>query len=227
MSRILLADDSKFFRTIERQFLQRTPAELDEVASSDELFSRLRSDCPHLLFIGFTLRPLGGAECCRRIKADPALRALSVVIVCDQAEERQVEEAKQSGCDAVLVKPLGRTSFLRVGRQFLSSIREHRQPCFMPVKFNWQGEAFTGKCLDISGGGLFLESPVDVPVGTVLTLDFALPAGINLATTCQGEIMWLNRKPNLLKPHYPVGMGIRFNTPSKALSDEINRYLKA
>jgi CheY-like chemotaxis protein len=226
MSRILLADDSKFFRTIERQFLQKTPAELDEVACSDELLSKLRKNCPHLLFIGYTLRPLNAAECCRQIKADPALRSLPVVIVCDQGEGQQVEEAKRANCDAVLIKPLDRISFLRIGRKFLNSIREHRQPCFMPVRFTWQGETITGKCLDISGGGLFLESSMDVPVGTLLTLDFILPSGVNLSSSCQGEVMWHNRKPNLFKPHYPVGMGVRFNAPSKLLIDEIARYMK-
>jgi CheY-like chemotaxis protein len=226
MARILLADDSKFFRTIERQFLQKTPAELDEVSGSDELFTKLRKSCPDLVFIGFTLRPLTAAECCRQIKSDPSLRSLPVVIICDQGDTQQIEEAKRAGCDAFLVKPLDRISFLRMGRQFLNSIREHRQPCFMPVKFSWQGESLTGKCLDISGGGLFLESPADIPVGTMLSLDFVLPSGVNLSSTCQGEVMWHNRKPNMFKPHYPVGMGIRFNAPSKALTDEIARYMK-
>lgn len=226
MSRILLADDSKFFRTIERQFLQKTPAELSEVASSDELLDRVRKDCPDLVFIGFALRPLDAAESCRQIKSDPKLRTLPVVIICDQGDAKQLEAAKRAGCDAVLVKPLDRISFLRMGRQFLCSIREHRQPCFMPVKFTWKGETVLGKCLDISSGGMFLESSADIPVGEVLGLDFVLPNGVNLASKCQGEVMWQNRKPNMYKPHYPVGMGIRFNDPSKVLIDEITRLMK-
>lgn len=226
MARILLADDSRFFRTIERQFLQKTPAELEEATSSDELFAKVRKSTIDLVFVGFTLRPLNAVECCRQLKRDPALKAVPVVIICDQGDAAQLEEAKRAGADAVLIKPLDRISFLRMGRQFLSSIREHRQPCFMPVKFTWQGELLTGKCLDISGGGLFLETPADVPVGTVLALDFVLPSGVNLPSRCQGEVMWHNRKPNMFKPHYPVGMGIRFDGPSKALSDEIARYMK-
>ncbi len=226
MSRILLADDSKFFRTIERQFLQKTPAELDEVASSDELLGKIHKNCPDLVFIGFSLRPHDAAETCRQIKANPTLRSLPVVIICDQNDAGQLEAAKRAGCDAVLIKPLDRTSFLRMGRQFLSSIREHRQPCFMPVRFSWQGNDITGKCLDISGGGMFLESPADIPVGTILILEFILPNGVNLANKCQGEVMWQNRKPNMYKPHYPVGMGIRFKEQSKLLTDEIARFMK-
>jgi len=30
----------------------------------------------------------------------------------------------------------------------------------------------------------------------------------------------------MFKPHYPVGIGIRFDGTSKALSDEIARYMK-
>ena len=101
MARILLADDSRFFRTIERQFLQKTPAELDEATSSDELLTKARSSTTDLIFVGFTLRPNNAAECCRQIKRDPALKTLPVVIICDQGDAAQLEEAKRAGADLV------------------------------------------------------------------------------------------------------------------------------
>ncbi|TLM69397.1 MAG: response regulator [Deltaproteobacteria bacterium] len=225
MLRIMLADDSRFFRSIERQFLQKTPAQVVEVASSDDLFSQLEVEKPQLLFLAWSMRPLTGEECCRRIKATPAFRDLPVILVCDQDMPGQVDSARRAGCDAVLSKPLHRQLFLQAGRQFLSGIREHRQSCFMAVNFEWQGETLRGKSLDISSGGIFVESPADVPVGEALTLSFVLP-GTDRLISCRGEVVWLNRRPNPLKPHYPTGFGLRFSGLSPHLAEEFGRLAR-
>jgi CheY-like chemotaxis protein len=225
MLRIMLADDSRFFRSIERQFLQKTPAQVVEAVNSDDLFAQLTTEKPQLLFLAYSMRPLDGLECCRRIKSTPALRDLPVVIVCDQDMPEQVVSARSAGCDFVLVKPLHRQPFLQAGRQFLSEIREHRQSCFMVVHFAWQEESSRGKSLDISSGGLFVESGVDIPVGTVIMLSFTLP-GANHSVSCQGEVVWLNRRPNPLKPHYPTGFGVRFRNLPQYLADEFGRFAR-
>lgn len=209
MLTIVLADDSRFFRTIERQFLQKTPAAVEEVDSSDALFVRLRQAVPQLLIMGASLRPLNGLDCCRRIKSDPALRALPVIMVCEHDDPQQPGLARQAGCEAVLVKPLDRQRFLEAGRQFLSEIREHRKPCFLAIGFDWEGAAQRGKCLDISSGGLFLESSLLIPAGTRLRIEFTLP-GHAVPVSCHGEVTWHNRRPNLFKAHYPVGFGLKF-----------------
>lgn len=225
MLRIMLADDSRFFRSIERQFLQKTPAQVAEAVNSDDLFAQLTTDKPQLLFLAYSLRPLDGVECCRRIKASPSLRDLPVVMVCDQDLPEQVDVARRAGCDAVLVKPLHRQSFLQAGRQFLSEIREHRQPCFMVIHFAWQGENCRGKSLDISSGGIFVESAADIPVGTMVELSFALP-GVNQPVSCHGEVVWLNRRPKSLKPHYPNGFGVRFRDLPPHLAEEFSRFAR-
>jgi uncharacterized protein (TIGR02266 family) len=146
-------------------------------------------------------------------------------MVCDQDMPEQVASARGAGCDAVLVKPLHRQPFLQAGRQFLSEIREHRQSCFMVVHFTWQGENCRGKSLDISSGGVFVESGVDVLVGTILRLSFTLP-GADQNTSCQGEVVWLNRRPNPLKPHYPNGFGVRFRDLPQNLAEEFGRFAR-
>lgn len=225
MLRIMLADDSRFFRSIERQFLQKTPAQVVEVADSDALFAQLAAEKPQLLFLAYSMRPLDGLECFRRIKTNPVWRDLPVVMVCDQDLPEQVASARSAGCEAILVKPLHRQPFLQAGRQFLSEIREHRQPCFMAVDFTWNDENCRGKSLDISGGGLFVESSVDVSIGTTVALSFTLP-GTDNVTVCQGVIVWLNRRPHPLKPHYPSGFGIRFLNLPRHLANEFGNFGK-
>ena len=208
--RILLADDSRFFRAIESQFLLKTPVEILEADDCDTALEVIRNEKPDLVYMAFSLPKGGGAACCQTIKNDPVLNSTPVVIICDQGDPDQPGIARQKGCDACLSKPLDRHNFLQVGRQVLDGIREHRQPSFFPVTFKVDAEEFVGKCLDISGGGMFIESQADIPAGTQINLSFKLPDGLASQFTCTGKISWLNRKPNPMKPHYPHGLGIKF-----------------
>ena len=208
--RILLADDSMFFRAIEKKFLQKAPAEILEARNCPEVHSIIRSQRPDLIYMSFTLPEEGGDKCCSEIKKDPELSAIPIVIVCDQNAEKQPELAQRCGCDAYLVKPLDRHSFLQAGRTFLDGIREHRQPSFFRLNFAFGGEDHDGKCLDISSGGMFIETQVEVPAGTLINMQFKLPDGPVAAILCSGEVTWLNRKPNPMKAHYPNGLGVKF-----------------
>lgn len=208
--RILLADDSRFFRAIEGQFLQKTPVEIIEADNCESAIEIIRKEKPDLVYMAFTLPEDGGAICCQRVKNDPELRAIPIVIVCDQGEKEQLKIARQKGCNASLVKPLDRHNFLQVGRQFLAGIREHRQPSFFMATLTVDGEDFMSKCLDISGGGMFLESKADIEPGKLISLSFKLPDNLSTQVNCTAEVSWLNRKPNPLKPHYPYGLGVKF-----------------
>lgn len=209
--RILLADDSRFFRTIEAKFLQKTPAEVVEAENCDQALDLIRELQPDLVYMAVSLRPQGGLACCEQVKADPALRAVPIVMICDQENATdQMAKARQAGCEETLVKPLDRFQFLQVGRQFLEGIREHRQPCFFSLQIRYGDNSFIGKCLDVSRGGMFVESKRDIPVGTRLDLSFRLPGSSLGELNCQAEVMWLNRRPEPMKPHYPQGLGLKF-----------------
>ncbi len=223
--RILLADDSRFFRAIETQFLQKTPVEILEAGCCAEALSVMRNERPDLVYMAYTLPDEGGATCCRTVKNDPTLRAIPVVMICDQGEKQQPGVAQQHGCDAVLSKPLDRHSFLQVGRQFLAGIREHRQPSFFPLTFAAGGEEYYGKCLDLSGGGMFVECQEDLSAGTLINIRFKLPDVGATEITCSGEIMWVNRKPNPMKQHYPNGLGVKFVGLSDSVQKAIIRFV--
>ena len=221
--RILLADDSKFFRAIEAKFLEKTPVEIIEATACEEVLEVLSNARPDLVYMAFSLPAEGGAACCRTIKADPALKAVPVVLICDQGAAEQPELARRASCDAVLTKPLDRHSFLQIGRQFLEGIREHRQPSFFRVAFRAGDAEFAGKCLDISSGGMFIETQADLLAGCLINLEFRLPDGLSAQFVCTGEVMWLNRRPNPMKPHYPIGLGVKFVNVPEALKRAVTR----
>ena len=86
-----------------------------------------------------------------------------------------------------------------------------------------EGEEVSGKCLDLSSGGMFVESQADLPPGTEIELSFKLPDGPGTQLNCRAVVSWLNRKPNPLKPHYPHGLGIMFAKLPEAVHKAILR----
>lgn len=221
--RVLLADDSRFFRAIESQFLKKAPVDILEADDCDTALTVVRKEKPALVYMAFSLPNDGGASCCQTIKSDPELGAVPVVMICDQDEPAQPEIARQNGCDACLIKPLDKHSFLEIGRQFLDGIREHRQPSFFPVTITTNDEVFSCKCLDVSGGGMFVEIRADIPIGTLVSLSFKLPDSMLTQITCNAEVSWPNRKSNPMKPHYPNGLGFKFVDLPEPVSKAILR----
>lgn len=221
--RVLLADSSRFFRTIESKFLQKTPVEILEAADRDATLELLRNDPPDLVFLAYELAMAGEPALCVVLKSDRQINSIPVVVICDQNMPEQVTEVQRMEADACLVKPLDRHSFLKIGRRFLSGIREHRQPSFFPLSFTLNGQELTGKCLDISGGGMFIESHVDVAAGNTVDLKFRLPDGTSAEIQCQAQVTWRNFKPNPIKPHYPFGFGVKFTELSDRVQQAILR----
>jgi CheY-like chemotaxis protein len=209
---VLLVDDDRFFLTIEKQFLRSAPVTIIEARNAEAALIVCHEKKPQLVCMAFDLPGEDGAECCRRIKADPKLRGIAVVMVCDSAAKTQDERCRAAGCDGILYKPLDRHRFLEVTRSFLAGIRETRRHCLLPLRFKVEGQTVVAKGLDISRGGLFVETGVALQVGQALELEIHLTrsgeegAWIN----CHGTVAWLNTREKLFKPTHPTGFGVKF-----------------
>jgi CheY-like chemotaxis protein len=208
---ILLVDESTFFLAIERQFLKNTPAALLEARDAEEALALSRRQRPSLVYMAYDLAGTDGAECCRRLKADPGLRSVPVILICDEQRHDHLELCRQAGCDGVLTKPLDRRRFLDLGRSFLCGIREPRRPCLIRVRLRWRNERLSVSGLDISTGGVFLESGEPASVGERVELELLLTQGGQARfVQAVGEIAWLNLREKPLKPTHPVGFGVKF-----------------
>ena len=209
---ILLVDDDRFFLTIEKQFLRTAPVAILEARSAAEAITLCRSQPPQLICMAYDLPGESGASACRALKADLKLRAIPVVMVCDSNASAAAEECRAAGCDGVLYKPLDRHRFLEVMRSFLAGIREVRRHCLIAVRFTAGGQPLTAKGLDISKGGIFLETSIPLPVGEPLELEIHLARAGEIGPwiQCHGSVAWVNRRDKLFKPTHPIGLGVKF-----------------
>jgi CheY-like chemotaxis protein len=226
---ILLVDDSRFFLTIERQFLRSAPVALLEAQSAGQALALCRQSKPDLIYMAHDMPDQSGADCCRQLKADPQLRAIPVVLVCDGQRPEQLDLCRAAGCDAVLTKPLERRRFLEIGRSFLAGIRESRRPCLIRVRFQTAGKVCAAKGLDISHGGMFVESAELPAAGEFLQMEIQLcrPGETGPWIACTGMVAWLNSREQPLKPNHPVGFGVKFADLPVQSAAVLNGYLKA
>jgi Tfp pilus assembly protein PilZ len=74
-----------------------------------------------------------------------------------------------------------------------------------------QNKTITNYIVNMSTGGMFIETPELVPVNTLLKVELMLPGSTPI--TCMGRVAWTNGPHTLKKQSLPYGMGIQFLTP--------------
>lgn len=225
---ILLADESPFFRTMEKQFLRNAPVTVLEAQSSAEVLALCRQRPPQLIFLAESLVAGQGVPCCCTLRTDPALADIPMVFVCESAAPAERSRCCANGCQAVLTKPLDRYRFLETGRKFLAGIRERRRSCLIEVRAQGSGIALEARGLDLSSGGLFLGSSEPLALGTELQLELRLarPQENGSRISCRGTVAWLNTRSAPIKPQHPVGCGIKFTAIAPDAAATLADYLR-
>lgn len=73
----------------------------------------------------------------------------------------------------------------------------------------YQKELVTDYTVNVSTGGVFIETAKILPVDTLLVVKFKLP-DMDRIITCRSRVAWTNGPDELRKPSIPHGMGIQF-----------------
>lgn len=70
-------------------------------------------------------------------------------------------------------------------------------------------DLMTDYSVNMSTGGVFIESGKILPVDTPLMVEFRLPIN-NKLITCKARVAWVNEPGAPVKPSLPPGMGVQF-----------------
>ncbi|MFC3834109.1 response regulator [uncultured Deinococcus sp.] len=104
--RILIVDDHADLRKLIRLTLLGTDYEVFEATSGDEALRRLRDVQPDLIILDVMMPgDLNGYQVCSRVKADPALRHITVILVTARAQAADLQKGEAAGADRYLIKP--------------------------------------------------------------------------------------------------------------------------
>jgi two-component system, cell cycle response regulator DivK len=115
--RILVVEDQEDNRQIIRDMLAGTDYEITEAENGEEALAAVAKQRPDLILIDIQLPIMDGYTATRRIKDDPALRAIPIIAVTSYVED---EKARAAGCDEYVPEPYSPRQLLAKIRQYLS-----------------------------------------------------------------------------------------------------------
>lgn len=116
MTTILIVEDIEMNRELLAQLLEDQHALLfaEDGLTALELAARSR---PDLILMDLSLPHMDGWEATRRLKSDPVLGHIPVIVLTAHAMRGDEEQALACGCDDFLTKPIDETAlFERIAR---------------------------------------------------------------------------------------------------------------
>jgi uncharacterized protein (TIGR02266 family) len=219
---ILLADDAAMFRELGALFLART-GRVVTANNGYQGLDAIRRQRPDVVVADLDMPCMSGDELCRRLKADPELRDIPVILVTSSERAEDRARAVRAGADDVIAKPISRISLIQAVNRFLraGSVRGLvRVPLETDVRIRRLDEELWGHALNLSRGGLFVEAPCPMPPETEVKLDFRLPgSGLPLAPTAQ--VIWRR----VSHEGGRSGMGLQFLALDRESAHEIDTFV--
>jgi two-component system cell cycle response regulator DivK len=117
--RILVVEDQEDNRQILRDLLSSVGYEMIEAGDGEAGVAAATKERPDLILMDIQLPRMDGYEATRRIKADPDLKAIPLIVVTSYALSGDDVKAREAGCDAYVTKPYSPRQLLATIREFL------------------------------------------------------------------------------------------------------------
>ncbi|HZN30079.1 MAG TPA: response regulator [Xanthobacteraceae bacterium] len=117
--RILVVEDQEDNRQILRDLLANAGFEMIEAEDGQQALTQAAKHKPDLILMDIQLPLLDGYEATRRIKANPALKDIPIIVVTSYALSGDEEKAHAAGCDAYVAKPFSPRALLAKIREYL------------------------------------------------------------------------------------------------------------
>ena len=194
--KILLADDSIFFRTKLSSILTEAGHEIVFASDGIELLAKLEevSDTIDLLILDLQMPHMDGFGVLAQLKKKGLTGKFSILVVTGVYEPGDVlQRVRSLGADGLLTKGFSPEQVLHHVHQLLYRIDEMRNemrvPISIPVDFSVGEDSHSAFLLNINSSGLFLHTKTELETGTTLTIRFSLP-GEETVFNVKGIVKW-------------------------------------
>ncbi|MEO0965912.1 MAG: response regulator [Planctomycetota bacterium] len=114
-SLVLVVDDNEQNLELLQAYLEALPLEIETATDGVEAMQRLEDldqPMPDLVLLDVMMPRMSGFEVCRKIKEDPRLRTLPVMMVTALNELGDIERGVESGTDDFVTKPVNKLELI-------------------------------------------------------------------------------------------------------------------
>ncbi|MGV3486302.1 MAG: response regulator [Planctomycetaceae bacterium] len=111
--RILIADDNAANRELLEAYLANFDCDIETAVDGKDTIDKVQSFKPDLVLLDVMMPKLSGFEVCRKIKDDPELSKVMVLMVTALNELGDVERAVEAGTDDFLSKPINKIALTK------------------------------------------------------------------------------------------------------------------
>ncbi len=179
--KILMVDDVNFSLEMGKLALSDSGCEIVVASNGREAWELIQKEKPDLILTDLFMPEMNGDELCQKIKESQTFRHIPVVIITSVDDKNNVDKCIAAGSDQIMKKPYTKSDMIDVVNSYINIIcRKHeRFPVDFEVLYNFDGQIFSGKVVDISEGGMFVKGQESIPIGA--HADFSLSTECDLS----------------------------------------------
>lgn len=227
---ILLVDDTRLF--IEQETSLLTSEDFEVLVAHDgvEALKTIAEKMPDLVMMDLYMPGMDGDDCCQAIKADKNLCHIPVIMVTKGVSQVDFERCWQAGCDDIIVKPINHHYFIaQIKRHLKIQMRKStRYTARLRIQYHCgvdPDKVLTNYSVNLSTGGMFIETNEFLPIDSSLNIEFILPEDGRIIK-CSGRVSWLNHPESIKNHNLPAGMGLQFMDLSMDDMDSLRKFIK-
>jgi two-component system chemotaxis response regulator CheY len=217
--RILIADDSEFFRVRLSDILTEAGHKTKVVNGGRGVIEELKKkiDFFDLLILDLQMPEVDGFEVLEWIKDNDLTGKIPVVVITSVYEPSKVfKQVKSLGATGIMTKALNTEQTVHTVNRFLFPDKvvqgEKRVPIAIPVEFTSAGSSYHSYLLNVSASGLFLHTVQKLEEGTIINLKFHLP-DYDITIDVDGVVEWQTKLSE--EENFFCGAGISFTNLSQ------------
>jgi len=117
---VLVVDDEPFICRSLSFVLRKGNYLVVEARNGEEALAAIKQHKPDLVFMDVMMPKISGFEVCERVKADPELRSIKIILLTAKGQDSDREVGKQAGADDYMTKPFSPTKILERAREILA-----------------------------------------------------------------------------------------------------------
>lgn len=122
--KILIVDDEAHIRMLLQQTLEELEDDADveilTATNGEEALQLITTEKPDLVFLDVMMPKMNGMEVCSKVKSDPGLQGVFIIILTAKGQELDKQQGIEVGADLYLTKPFDPDLLLNKAKEVLN-----------------------------------------------------------------------------------------------------------